>query len=113
FILFLFFFQAEDGIRDFHVTGVQTCALPISSRGRVELGEVWRPGLTHWELGPLTLLGPDDGGAPLLRAERIRVTPSWRGLFDGEIGRASCRERVESAVVAAVVERNMCVWREC
>src|SRR5690606_39929038 len=26
-----FFFQAEDGIRDFHVTGVQTCALPISS----------------------------------------------------------------------------------
>src|SRR5690606_23110278 len=25
-----FFFQAEDGIRDFHVTGVQTCALPIS-----------------------------------------------------------------------------------
>src|SRR5690606_41099007 len=26
----LFFFQAEDGIRDFHVTGVQTCALPIS-----------------------------------------------------------------------------------
>src|SRR5690606_39931542 len=28
---FFFFFQAEDGIRDFHVTGVQTCALPISS----------------------------------------------------------------------------------
>src|SRR5690606_40651870 len=28
-----FFFQAEDGIRDFHVTGVQTCALPISDRG--------------------------------------------------------------------------------
>src|SRR5256885_8167281 len=27
-----FFFQAEDGIRDYKVTGVQTCALPISSR---------------------------------------------------------------------------------
>src|SRR5690606_39709677 len=26
-----FFLQAEDGIRDFHVTGVQTCALPISA----------------------------------------------------------------------------------
>src|SRR5690625_7372365 len=26
---FFFFFQAEDGIRDGHVTGVQTCALPI------------------------------------------------------------------------------------
>src|SRR2546422_3802748 len=29
----LFFFQAEDGIRDVAVTGVQTCALPISRRG--------------------------------------------------------------------------------
>ena len=28
-ILMLFFFQAEDGIRDYKVTGVQTCALPI------------------------------------------------------------------------------------
>src|SRR5439155_18439517 len=28
-ILCFFFFQAEDGIRDGHVTGVQTCALPI------------------------------------------------------------------------------------
>src|SRR5256885_13156810 len=28
----LFFFQAEDGIRDYKVTGVQTCALPILSR---------------------------------------------------------------------------------
>src|SRR5690606_39369764 len=28
-VFVLFFFQAEDGIRDFHVTGVQTCALPI------------------------------------------------------------------------------------
>src|SRR5262249_58928811 len=27
-----FFFQAEDGIRDWSVTGVQTCALPISAR---------------------------------------------------------------------------------
>src|SRR5690606_39960213 len=29
YVFFFFFFQAEDGIRDFHVTGVQTCALPI------------------------------------------------------------------------------------
>src|SRR6266540_1388806 len=34
-ILWFFFFQAEDGIRDRDVTGVQTCALPIS-RGRRE-----------------------------------------------------------------------------
>src|SRR5438876_9225615 len=30
-IVVIFFFQAEDGIRDGRVTGVQTCALPISS----------------------------------------------------------------------------------
>src|SRR5690606_39352655 len=29
------FFLAEDGIRDFHVTGVQTCALPISTHGEL------------------------------------------------------------------------------
>src|SRR6266403_2491107 len=29
-VLLFFFFQAEDGIRDLYVTGVQTCALPIS-----------------------------------------------------------------------------------
>src|SRR5256885_5475690 len=28
-LLYIFFFQAEDGIRDYKVTGVQTCALPI------------------------------------------------------------------------------------
>src|SRR3712207_8191153 len=33
-LCFFFFFQAEDGIRDIGVTGVQTCALPICSHGR-------------------------------------------------------------------------------
>src|SRR5690606_458972 len=37
FRLRFFFFQAEDGIRDFHVTGVQTCALPILLSPEVEL----------------------------------------------------------------------------
>ena len=36
FFFFFFFFQAEDGIRDYKVTGVQTCALPIY--GAVEMG---------------------------------------------------------------------------
>src|SRR5690606_13721101 len=35
FLCVFFFFQAEDGIRDFHVTGVQTCALPICLRGGI------------------------------------------------------------------------------
>src|SRR2546430_13432671 len=33
--VYVFFFQAEDGIRDLTVTGVQTCALPISHPGRL------------------------------------------------------------------------------
>src|SRR5256885_7259804 len=42
--LAFFFFQAEDGIRDYKVTGVQTCALPISGpmppRAKVRLGQM-------------------------------------------------------------------------
>src|SRR5438874_8015196 len=41
---FFFFFQAEDGIRDLYVTGVQTCALPISVHGRARLGGAARSG---------------------------------------------------------------------
>src|SRR2546427_12041425 len=36
--MFFFFFQAEDGIRDLTVTGVQTCALPIWSHSAVAIG---------------------------------------------------------------------------
>src|SRR6266702_7273261 len=35
YVYVFFFFQAEDGIRDGHVTGVQTCALPISATCRL------------------------------------------------------------------------------
>src|SRR5437773_6887765 len=38
FLFFFFFFQAEDGIRDRDVTGVQTCALPISTPLPYSLG---------------------------------------------------------------------------
>src|SRR5690554_7280737 len=48
------FFQAEAGIRDADVTGVQTCALPISAR-RFEGGRTLRPGeagsVSAWSLG--------------------------------------------------------------
>src|SRR5687768_18227580 len=40
--LFFFFFQAEDGIRDVAVTGVQTCALPICRRRRGSAAPVGR-----------------------------------------------------------------------
>src|SRR6266511_5353860 len=48
-LVFFFFFQAEDGIRDFHVTGVQTCALPIYLTGQPGHG------------GELTRRAVDDG----------------------------------------------------
>ena len=35
-----FFFQAEDGIRDIGVTGVQTCALPISKKVRDQVEDI-------------------------------------------------------------------------
>src|SRR5699024_11732605 len=38
-VIIFFFFQAEDGIRDRNVTGVQTCALPISTMGGKDFGE--------------------------------------------------------------------------
>ena len=38
FFFFFFFFQAEDGIRDTSVTGVQTCALPISAHYGIYIG---------------------------------------------------------------------------
>src|SRR5690606_39362837 len=37
-------FQAEDGIRDFHVTGVQTCALPISAFGLAGIDRITSTG---------------------------------------------------------------------
>src|SRR3970040_2140931 len=73
-----FFFQAEDVIRDRDVTGVQTCALPISSRcAAARDGD----GLN----GPLRLC---------------------RRSCRSEIGRASCRGRVEISVVALSLKQT-------
>src|SRR5256885_7564726 len=40
--MLFFFFQAEDGIRDYKVTGVQTCALPIYEAAGIDLGGAGR-----------------------------------------------------------------------
>src|SRR5262249_59152095 len=89
-----FFFQAEDGIRDWSVTGVQTCALPISElRAR---GEAWvaqrfvrqRPIATPWgdrfvTLGVYLLDGEFAGYfarlTPESRSEERRVGKECRG----------------------------------
>src|SRR5690606_40323873 len=96
------FFQAEDGIRDFHVTGVQTCALPILAQVEYKLrrmvNDYLQPpkvtkkmeiGLTRFaeierDLDQLKAHNPHE----LMRALEVSVIR--------EIGRASCREGGES-----------------
>src|SRR5258708_3271959 len=58
--VFFFFFQAEDGIRDDLVTGVQTCALPISHRRcRAFRGRRMAPGTSTAMNGkPMSASGP-------------------------------------------------------
>src|SRR5207253_11119775 len=65
----IFFFQAEDGIRDGHVTGVQTCALPISLMRPREPG-VGMSGI--WPL--LTSLARWPSTYPEIRAASGRYT---------------------------------------
>src|SRR5215211_6367851 len=50
--MFFFFFQAEDGIRDHCVTGVQTCALPIFEEDQLDRTEALAVGAEHVAAGP-------------------------------------------------------------
>src|SRR5690606_39896364 len=105
-----FFFQAEDGIRDFHVTGVETCALPIS---------LYSIRWTRSHLSPLRAPSMRRGPSPrftIVAVKKSRRRPSgavpiWRSAIGAkarsEIGRASCRERVETCVGARLRRRNM------
>src|SRR5207253_7131817 len=94
-----FFFQAEDGIRDGHVTGVQTCALPIyhpplavlrrrAGRAQVPLP----PAVEARDRGGRRHLGIGGRLRPL--HPPIRLRHQQPVLEGAEIGRASCRERV-------------------
>src|SRR5688500_20125831 len=104
----IFFFQAEDGIRDYKVTGVQTCALPIypgprvweTFKARYELFQVGadgrpiapQPWPTYDAVNPC---GADvDGGAKTLAT--FDPFMDFNQSFMPEIGRASCRERAWS-----------------
>src|SRR5258708_21723143 len=84
-----FFFQAEDGIRDDLVTGVQTCALPISS-SRL-------PTLTGSREEAFCYTHPSFKRA-IFTGINVQATAEstkrYANRFRGQIGRASCRERV-------------------
>src|SRR2546430_7390667 len=89
--LFFFFFQAEDGIRDLTVTGVQTCALPISEAddGARQAKECLMDVVADL---PTDAQSPEpmQQGKRLLDDPAVLAQPG--AVF--EIGRASCRERV-------------------
>src|SRR2546426_6814730 len=85
-VSFFFFFQAEDGIRDYKVTGVQTCALPICILVATVPGA-----LVGVALGKLIEAHLRSPGVIALS------TGAWALVMwvaDRQIGRASCRERV-------------------
>src|SRR5690348_18030282 len=91
-LFFFFFFQAEDGIRDGRVTGVQTCALPIYSKGSTHKTE--KSGDTQSPKRPILCQkregwGTRREGWSTARCSRLKTRRSA-----GQIGRASCRERV-------------------
>src|SRR5207249_6616440 len=99
----LFFFQAEDGIRDRNVTGVQTCALPISSI-RID-GENVPFGPQPFGLCITGGIGTNAGIVTLDRVSygsastvEVQVTDT-NAPASVKIGRASCRERVEGGEV--------------
>src|SRR5690606_39470772 len=105
--------QAEDGIRDFHVTGVQTCALPIFPAtdpcGHFGLG-IARDGTWYYHGSPIGRKAIAKLFARVLRREDDGsywlVTPAERGRIDvEEIGRASCRERGEIYGAVGTLQR--------
>src|SRR5688572_31740184 len=111
-ILFFFFFQAEDGIRDLTVTGVQRVlfrsfaeGLPVVIMEALALG---RPVLATAVAGIPELVSPECGWlVPAGSVEALVQAMKDALATPPEIGRASCRERVWIAVGAASVEQEM------
>src|SRR2546429_4238243 len=88
-IVFFFFFQAEDGIRDVAVTGVQTCALPISKSSQ---GFDGKGNALPAEMLPSQI--QFDGVEFQLAPAKTGVPNALGAKGQTKIGRASCRERV-------------------
>src|SRR5216683_3613994 len=93
YIFYFFFFQAEDGIRDLIVTGVQTCALPI----------LRRPGLLRGELrldGPLgTVPQAQQPGD----AVGIGVPAGWRHVHAARVSSRRLAARPSPAQLRRLV----------
>src|SRR5690348_17962695 len=88
FLCFFFFFQAEDGIRDGRVTGVQTCALPILNvhhrqREVTYVGSSHHRGFSGWAFCSLSTGAQGQEGAALRcqRSEERRVGKECRSRW--------------------------------
>src|SRR5260221_10439235 len=90
----VFFFQAEDGIRDHCVTGVQTCALPISMFTRSNGTFISPFNLVNIALQMAAVGTIAVGVVFILLLGEIDLTVGIVSGLCAEIGRASCRERV-------------------
>src|SRR6266508_3325981 len=86
-LLCFFFFQAEDGIRDGHVTGVQTCALPIL--GAKIFGKFFEqpPSVLCRFRGILEITLPAGPAAEPTYFISPRSSGNWRPLGRGPTGR--------------------------
>src|SRR2546429_726260 len=104
-VLLVFFFQAEDGIRDVAVTGVQTCALPISDVDIASARTIPVMAMsTSASVSPRSIaFWRTSAAVASSLTRRARRKP---GAPSGEIGRASCRERVEISVVAGSLKKK-------
>src|SRR5256885_11455439 len=89
-VFVFFFFQAEDGIRDYKVTGVQTCALPIFARSADGGANEEQLTPTEYKFPQVGNPGTGSSGVGGIQTVVLKGNPNQAG----EIGRASCRERV-------------------
>src|SRR3712207_8430856 len=90
FYIVFFFFQAEDGIRDIGVTGVQTCALPISTRSahrRADRGGRGAGALRR------DLAAAGARARACDRVARPRVAPAWPARSEERRVGKECRSR--------------------
>src|SRR3989442_15723343 len=97
----LFFFQAEDGIGDADVTGVEPCALPILGMDPL----VWTMVARAARLPSPPSSTPTDP-SPAMRAHACWCARMAQSLAPSEIGRGGCRERVKISVVAVLLKKK-------
>src|SRR5207244_9806675 len=98
------FFQAEDGIRDDLVTGVQTCALPILGTSIITISNGSPPLMVMMEVPMSARMSSRFFTSPIgTGGEKSSNSLQY---VQAKIGRASCREREEISVDCRVAHKK-------